>query len=99
MGHRIQTIANEANRRLPRINTSPPPAPVIDRSFNLADVPKREKNVSFEIPNSPTYLPNSQTVTGFMSGASTPMQNERDEDGALPDEEADEMIALELLEA
>jgi hypothetical protein len=73
--HRIRTIANEADRRLPRMEQSQirevpvPPAPNEDKVFILAPVPKKKfkvkvtgsqvQNASSYNPSSPKYSPHS----------------------------------------
>lgn len=72
--HRLRTIANEANRRVPRVGQNleqlvsqhrkpPPQAPTEDKSFVLAPVPKKKfklkKNSELNESDSRTYKPQS----------------------------------------
>jgi len=77
--HRIRTIANEADRRLPRMgqgagnHSSIPCAPTENKEFNLAPVPKKRfkvkvagtsvQNSTNYTPKSPTYSPHSPTYS------------------------------------
>jgi len=77
--HRLRTIANEANRRVPRVGQNlhvqhmsqhrkpPPQAPTEDKSFVLAPVPKKKfklKNKSENGEHKQTsYAPNSAVYT------------------------------------
>ena len=86
--HRIRTIANEADRRLPRMgqgagnHSSIPCAPTENKEFNLAPVPKKRfkvkvagtsvQNSTNYTPKSPTYSPHSPTYSPHTPDYSPP---------------------------
>jgi len=70
--HRLRTIANEADRRLPRMANmtpsqsfaqAPPPAPSQEKQFKLAPVPKRKhfkvRVAKSQVQNAANYIPKS----------------------------------------